>query len=250
MKKYCQWMSFAAMLCVGTGVFAQQKSISQQIEDKNGKLKIHIETSEGGKKEVFDKEYDTKGWSDADKEKLISRISDSLALGTTDGKKARYKIKIETNKNREESITLGQKPQIHLDKKIMLGDSLETEIISKSFHSDGILGQMFPQTETLVNGQVFVWKDKNKEAKTIKSLRVYPNKPFDSKLNVHFVAPEKGDVSIRVNDVEGNEVSVQKIKDFEGEFMGQIDLKKNAKGTLFVTVTQKGDGSVQRIVIE
>ena len=79
---------------------------------------------------------------------------------------------------------------------------------------------------------------------------VYPNKPFDSKLNVHFIAPEKGDVSIRVNDVEGNEVSVQKIKDFEGEFMGQIDLKKNAKGTLFVTVTQKGDGSVQRIVIE
>jgi hypothetical protein len=45
-------------------------------------------------------------------------------------------------------------------------------------------------------------------------------------------------------------VGHQVVKDFEGEFMGQVDLKKNTKGTLFVTVTQNEDGTVKRVVVE
>jgi hypothetical protein len=32
--------------------------------------------------------------------------------------------------------------------------------------------------------------------------------------------------------------------------MGQVDLKKNVKGTLFVTVTQGQDGTAKRVVVE
>lgn len=86
--------------------------------------------------------------------------------------------------------------------------------------------------------------------KTIKGLISYPNKPFNGKLNVRFKAPEKGNVSISVTDVNGKEIASEQIKDFSGLYLGQIDVKKSGAGVYFVRVTQSNDGAVRRVQVD
>jgi hypothetical protein len=87
-------------------------------------------------------------------------------------------------------------------------------------------------------------------SKTIHSLISYPNKPFNGKLNVRFNAPEKGNVTISVTDVNGKEIASEQIKDFSGLYLGQIDVKKSGAGVYFVRVTQSNDGMVRRVQVD
>jgi hypothetical protein len=87
-------------------------------------------------------------------------------------------------------------------------------------------------------------------SKTIIGLISYPNKPFNGKLNVRFKAPEKGNVTIAVTDVNGKEISSEQIKDFSGLYLGQIDVKKSGAGVYFVRVTQSNDGAVRRVLVD
>jgi hypothetical protein len=87
-------------------------------------------------------------------------------------------------------------------------------------------------------------------SKTIHGLISYPNKPFNGKLNVRFKAPEKGNVTISVTDVNGKEIASEQIKDFSGLYLGQIDVKKSGPGVYFVRVTQSNDGAVRRVKVE
>jgi len=88
------------------------------------------------------------------------------------------------------------------------------------------------------------------ESKTIHGLLANPNRPFNGKLNVRFHAAEKGNVTIAVTDVEGKELAKEQIKDFEGDFVGQIDIKKSGSGVYFVRVTQGTDGAVKRVKVD
>ena len=85
---------------------------------------------------------------------------------------------------------------------------------------------------------------------TIRGLNAYPNNPDHNQLNIRFTAPAKGDVRIVVTNPAGKEIAKRTLNDFSGEFVGQIDLGRNSKGTYFVTVTQREDGAVKRIVVE
>jgi len=87
-------------------------------------------------------------------------------------------------------------------------------------------------------------------SKTIHGLISYPNKPFNGKLNVRFKAPEKGNVTISVTDVNGKEIASEQIKDFSGLYLGQIDVKKSGAGIYFVRVTQSNDGAVRRVQVD
>jgi len=87
-------------------------------------------------------------------------------------------------------------------------------------------------------------------SKTINGLISYPNKPFNGKLNVRFKAPEKGNVTISVTDVNGKEIASEQIKDFSGLYLGQIDVKKSGPGVYFVRVTQSNDGAVRRVKVD
>jgi hypothetical protein len=87
-------------------------------------------------------------------------------------------------------------------------------------------------------------------SKTINGLIAYPNKPFNGKLNVRFKAPEKGNVTISVTDVNGKEIASEQIKDFSGLYLGQIDVKKSGPGVYFVRVTQSNDGAVRRVKVD
>jgi len=87
-------------------------------------------------------------------------------------------------------------------------------------------------------------------SKTINGLISFPNKPFNGKLNVRFNAPEKGNVTISVTDVNGKEIASEQIKDFSGKYLGQIDVKKSGAGVYFVRVTQSNDGAVRRVQVD
>ncbi|MFL0161266.1 T9SS type A sorting domain-containing protein [Aquirufa salirivi] len=85
---------------------------------------------------------------------------------------------------------------------------------------------------------------------TIKGLFANPNHPFNGTLNIRFHAPEKGNVSITVRDVNGKEMASEMVKDFQGRYLGQVEIKKAASGVYFVQVTQGNDGAVIRVKID
>lgn len=90
--------------------------------------------------------------------------------------------------------------------------------------------------------------DNSSSSKTVRGLSVYPNNPKTDVLNIRFNSQEKGDVSIKVMDLKGNVVSKDEIKDFSGEYVGQINIGKQ-KGVVFVMVTQGEDGTVKRVTL-
>lgn len=90
----------------------------------------------------------------------------------------------------------------------------------------------------------------NTKPSTIRGLDAYPNNPDRNQLNLRFTAPSKGDVTIIVTNSKGKETARRELKDFSGEFVGQIDLGKKTQGAYFVTVTQNDDGAVKRIVVD
>jgi hypothetical protein len=271
----------ALLLTMGMSAMAQ-KSISQNINENNGKMTIHIESSEKGKKEVFDRSYNVEGMSDTEKEKLISRVTDSLWTASGDGDRKQFKIKIDKNIDRNSDDSDNDHPfslnspqgkskrrvQIYKDgkriEKDMDGDGdndvtiffkdfgNDMEKTFKNFDEKKMFSSIEPMMKNFKGNFNFDMKDFDfmNESKTVKALKIYPNKPFDNKLNLKFHAPEKGDVNVIVTDINGKEVGSQKFKDFQGDFMGQVDLKKNVKGTVFVTVTQGEDGTSKRVVIE
>ncbi len=272
----------ALMLTLGMSAMAQ-KSISQNIDEKNGKMTIHIESLEKGKKEVFDKSYNVEGMSEAEKEKLINHVTDSLWTASGDGEHKQFKIKIDRNEDRrinsgddaDRPFSLNspqgkkkKRVEIYQDGKKIQKDldgdgNDDLTIFFKDFGSDmekkfkdfdhkKMFSSIEPMMKDFKGNFNMDMKDFDftNESKTVKALKIYPNKPFDNKLNLKFYAPEKGDVTVIVTDINGKEVGSQKFKDFQGDFMGQVDLKKNVKGTVFVTVTQGEDGTAKRVVIE
>lgn len=85
---------------------------------------------------------------------------------------------------------------------------------------------------------------------TIRGLDAYPNNPDRNQLNVRFTAPATGDVVMSVTNSKGKEVARRELKDFSGEFVGQIDLGKKPQGAYFITVTQNEDGAVKRVLVD
>jgi hypothetical protein len=89
-----------------------------------------------------------------------------------------------------------------------------------------------------------------RQSKSIKGLMANSNNPFNGKLNVRFNAPQKGDVLISVTDINGKEIASESVKNFEGKYLGQVDLKKANSGIYFVRVVQNGDGMVIRVEVK
>lgn len=112
------------------------------------------------------------------------------------------------------------------------------------------LRTMQEKTEVMSDRLADAWGNKVVGSSTVRSLNAYANNPDNGMLNLRFSVPEKGDVHVTVTDTDGKEVGKKTIKDFSGEFVGQIELKKNTKGTLFVTVVQNDDGTVRKVVIK
>jgi hypothetical protein len=113
-----------------------------------------------------------------------------------------------------------------------------------SFEMDGPMGRPGMRLKKLKK-----WAEEN-GPKTIQGLSGKQNQPFNGKLNVRFKAPTKGNVTIAVSDVNGKEIATETVKDFQGDYLGQIDLKKAGAGIYFLRVTQGNDGAVRRVEVK
>ncbi|TLV00209.1 T9SS C-terminal target domain-containing protein [Dyadobacter luticola] len=231
-------------------------------EDKNGKSNIHIEVKEddNGKVKSIRKDYKVDAMSDDERDKFVEKVLDSL--GVDKGKK--QSISIIVDDDEDDTVAKKKRKVIidHRDDRDPLAfhwdNNLSYDFDSKKFKS-GVReferefrpkARVFMKDmENFGNRMGDVWEREVTKPASVRSLTAYSNNPDNGILNLRFVVPDKGDVRIAVTDTRGKEVGVKEIKDFEGEFVGQIELKKNTKGTLFVTVVQNEDGMVKRIVI-
>jgi hypothetical protein len=256
-------MSFFLIAGLGTA----EKALAQSGKDAQKKTSIRIKVTEdkGGKSRTIEKNYSLPDMPGPERDDFVDKAIDSLKLDP-DGKK-QVTVTIEDGKGN----TLSRRRE-----RTQAGPG-EPENFAFNFKSDDLKDLSFnfdelrnqtrnlereiqPKARTLMrdmedlgsrfgNSMGSIWTNESAKASTVRELNVYPNNPDNGVMNLRFHVPQKGDVSITVLDVRGKEVGKKEIKDFSGDFVGQIDIKKNTKGTLFVTVTQNEDGAVKRVII-
>lgn len=253
---------------------AQAQSDKKPKKDDDGKktsIRIRVSEDDNGKTRDIEKSYQVGALSDDERQKFIDQVLDSLNVD----KKRKQTISITVDDGNDGIAARKRKKVIidHRDPREPMafhwdGDfKYDLDWDSKKFSEDmkklernfndihpkakmmmrdmGDLGRNFSKNFDLA------WDnhDNNVKASSIRSLNAYANNPADDALNLHFSVPQKGNVTVTVTDTKGKEVGKKEIHEFEGEYVGQIELKKNTKGTLFVTVVQNEDGAVKRVVI-
>ncbi len=246
-------------------------------QGKKDKIRIRIEQEINGKTKIDEKIIDASEMSDGQKENAIQKFQDSVTAQNK-GKVQGMKIEVESNSderkgerrvernynynndNGDEEIVIKKKPHVKIYRRDGNGKD-GVEIFDGEEFSRELNGNMESLRDNLKNmgrdlkfeyrtiPDGFFFNDNGgSSAKTVRGVEVFPNNPKTEILNVRFNAPQKGDVSIKVMDVKGNVVAKEEIKDFSGEYVGQINIGKQ-KGTIFVMITQGEDGTVKRVVL-
>jgi hypothetical protein len=256
----------ALAACISTAAFAQEK--------KEATVKIVI--NENGKERVIEKKFSDLDQADAEAKKLSDSLE--ITVNTSGGK--RKIIRMDVNKSH--STISGQPGNVIIErvegdkeggpnKRMIIrrggpmmggpaapgahGNEPKVMIFrgeggpegmpeAFSFEMDGPMGGPGMKLKGLKKMM------KENGSKTIQGLSGKQNQPFNGKLNVRFKAPQKGNVTIAVSDVNGKEIATETVKDFQGDYLGQIDLKKAGAGIYFLRVTQGNDGAVRRVEVK
>lgn len=87
-------------------------------------------------------------------------------------------------------------------------------------------------------------------AEGFSNVSVFTNKPATHILNLRFKSSEAGPVTISVVNLQGDLVLKESVKDFTGEYMGQLNLKEGTKGTFFVIIAQGEKGISRKVKVE
>lgn len=261
-----------ALLLVGlvSGASWAQKLVTPSPKSGNNDVNVRIIERNGDEVREIERTYRMDGMSDPERDKLVTKLVDSLKATRKNGSRRQMTIIIEDNDG-DRTVTRGR---IMPNKKRVPADAYALrDKLSKAnpdfwnnqnwkqefrWHTDSMADQLkrfrfqMPMDFDRQIARPFEdWaRNFNGKPSTIRGLDAYPNNPDRDQLNVRFTAPAKGDVSIIVTNPKGKEVAKREIKDFSGEFVGQIDLGKKSQGTYFITVTQNEDGAVKRIVID
>lgn len=248
-------------------------------QEKKEKVRIRIEQEVDGKTTISEKIINSSGLSSSQKDEMIEKFKDSV-LALNKGKAQGVKIEIDNdsdvnierngnrriernynynNDNGNEEIVIKRGPKVRVYKKDGKG---ETEWFNGEDFSHEFNGNMESLRDNMkqmgkdlkfefrsIPDNIMMFDGGSSGSKTIKGVEVFPNNPKTEILNVRFNAPQKGDVSIKVLDVKGNVIAKEEIKDFSGEYVGQINIGKQKSGTIFVMITQGEDGNVKRVVL-
>ncbi|GAA4468323.1 hypothetical protein GCM10023189_53450 [Nibrella saemangeumensis] len=240
-------------------------AVAQQAKGKTGndQLRVKIIERNGNRVNEIDRTYPLTGMTDEKRDALVKRLVDSVQAVRKDKNNSQLTIIIEEGNG--ELRVRSRRPDAYA---LRPNRPNERRFY---FHNDGNgqfdfrmnfdslanrLNRMelnLPRNFEYRLAEPFETWSRNgsfgTKASTVRSLDAYPNNPDRNLLNVRFVAPAKGDITISITNPKGKEVARKEVKDFSGEFVGQMDLGKNAKGAYFITVTQNEDGAVKRIVI-
>ncbi|WP_229206867.1 T9SS C-terminal target domain-containing protein [Dyadobacter crusticola] len=261
---FIQKLTFSMLLIsavIGNALFAQSKE-ERTPEEKGKKSRIHIQVTEddNGELKRIEKDYEVGAMTREEKDRFVEKVLDSLNVD----KKKKQTISITMDDGADNTITKKRRKTIidHRDDREPLAFHWNNDF-SYDFDSEKFRNN-FRTFERAITpkAKVFmrdmedfgksmggIWEKESVKPASVRALQVYANNPDNGILNLRFDVPVKGDVKVVVTDTKGKEVGSKEIKDFEGEFVGQVELKKNTKGTLFVTVVQNEDGAVKRIVI-
>ena len=253
-----------------SGSVVAQTSKAPSKKAENNEVTIRIIERNGNDVRETERTYRSDGMSEADRDGLVTKLVDSLKTTRKGGRRSQMTIIIENNDGNRvvtrDRVRPGQK-RAPKDAYVQRGklprsgnDSWNNSTWRYEFRQnfDSLTDRMnrfkfeFPRDFDRQIARPFENWSQNFTGKpsSIRGLDAYPNNPDRNQLNVRFTAPAKGDVSIIVTNTKGKEVAKREIKNFSGEFFGQIDLGKQPQGTYFITVTQLEDGAVKRIVVE
>lgn len=257
----------ALAACISTAAFAQEK--------KEATVKIVI--NDNGKERIIEKKFGDLDQADAE----LKKLSDSLDLNISASGGKKKIIRVDVNKSHSR---MSDKPGNVIIEKIE-GDEAggpDKRVIIRRGGPD--MAPQAPKGPGFIDhdSKVMIFRGENgpegrlkefnieldgpgdrmkafrkihKEvlgegSKTIHGLKATPNKPFNGKISVKFNAPEKGNVTISILDVNGKELANEQIKDFQGDYLGQIDIKKANAGVYFIRVSQGTDGAVRRVKVD
>jgi hypothetical protein len=253
------------LLLVAPAVMSTVQAQSEP-KDKKTSIRIKVREDNDGKVRNIEKNYQVDTMSDEERRKFVDKVLDSLDVKS---KNRSVSVTIDdSDGNKQEDILISKKRQKviidHRDDREPLAFHWKDDFSNDfDFNSEKFRSQwktmekdlkprahvFMKDMENWGNRMGDIWEKELSKPASIRSLNVYSNNPDNGVLNLRFSVPQKGDVTVTVTDTKGKEVGKREIKDFEGDFVGQIDIKKNTKGTVFVTVVQNDDGTVKRVVI-
>ncbi|WP_426292582.1 T9SS type A sorting domain-containing protein [Dyadobacter endophyticus] len=240
--------------------------------DKKTSIRIRVSEDDNGKVRDIEKSYQVGALSDDERQKFVDKVLDSLNVD----KKRKQTISITVDDGNDGVIASKKRKKVIIDhrdpREPMVfhwdGDfkydldwdsdkfNENMKSIQKNFDKNFrpkakiMMREMEDFGKNFGNSFDYAWDNhENVKSASIRSLNAYTNNPADDILNLRFSVPQKGNVTVTVTDTKGKEVGKKEIHEFAGEYVGQIELKKNTKGTLFVTVVQNEDGAVKRVVI-
>ncbi len=253
---------------------------AQQTNTPDNEVRVKITERTGDEVREIDRTY--RNLPAGEQDKLVERLIDSLKSSHKDGRKRQLSVTVEDNQgnrtrlerrmNRNEydgpnpngNPGFPDTPRVpkapkspKMNYRYWNDDDRNTWQHEFRVQADSMADQMKrlfkPGWDRQLAEPFENWaQDFNRNTKpaSIRGLQAYPNNPDRDQLNIRFTAPAKGDVSIRVTTPGGKEIGRKDVKDFSGEFVGQLDLGKKMSGTYFLTVTQNEDGAVKRVVVE
>ncbi|MFD2938124.1 T9SS type A sorting domain-containing protein [Spirosoma flavum] len=265
-----QFASGLLLAAAFSGVAMAQAQTSPSTKSDKNEVNVRIIERNGSEVREIERTYHMDGMSDSQRDKMVMKLVDSLKASRKDGSKRQMTIIVEdtdgdqivtrerTNSGRKRSPTDAYVQRGKLPRANQNFDNNQSWRYEFRQNFDSLADRVnrfkfeFPKDFDRQFVQPFENWSRNFSGKpsTIRGLDAYPNNPVQEQLNIRFTAPAKGDVSIVVTNPKGKEVAKRDIKDFSGEFVGQIDLGKKPQGAYFITVTQNEDGAVKRIVIE
>lgn len=282
MKKNIIRLTLAALLIsyFATLVNAQNSVSKQQI-------KVRVEREIDGRKTVQEKTIDASNMTEAEREATIDSLQNAMMGEGFAGKKIKVIIedtdKAHSREDEDRFEFRGSEPQttdgydFDENNRNYRFKNSKPKVIIKKRHSDHndfdwdseawendfersmnnlnnrlqYLGDEIPRR--IENG-VPLYRFDNRlfdgKSAPIKSVVVYPNQPDSHVINVRFYTPNEGDVSIKIIDIDGKTAAQETIKNFQGEYVGQLKLRQNSSGTYFVMITQNNDGVTKRIILE
>jgi len=239
------------LLFVGLAVAATtqaQDAPQQGTKSQKTTIKVRILEEKDGKSDIIERTYHYNDLSEAEQEAKIKAIVDSLQTKTPGVASRRLSIEVQQGDEQPFDDKFEHDAPARADRMKRIEKDLKPKMekIEREFKT---FGQQFKYDFNHAwKGSVFD-PTANKPA-SVRGLEAYPNNPDKNELNLRFYVPNKGDIRIAITDTKGKQVATKEVKDFSGDFVGQVELGKNPKGTYFITVTQNEDGAVKRIVIE
>lgn len=257
-KTFLRTTLFSLALTAALGTAANAQSTDNS-DDNKTYIRIEIIGKADGKTQVVERSYRVDAMSENEQKAFIDKALDSLAVDGMSQK--RISITVDDNDRRQGDV------DFHFDTRELEGsvrrmqEDMEPKLREFQKNMEPKLRELRRDMEPSLRvmqkkmegvGDRFgdAWGSAFDNNSTVRSLNAYANNPDNGLLNLRFSVPDTGDVRITVTDTDGKEVGKKTIRDFSGEFVGQIELKKNTKGTLFVTVVQNDAGTVRKVVIK